>query len=130
MTDERGGRASPRVLVVDEEEDIRDMLLEVLSLENYAVVCVSSGNAALRMLDQQSFDVILSDVRMPDGDGLSLLTEVRRRNPSYPPVALFSGSAEPSARQLEQLGATRVFDKPCDLQQLLAGISELARGSR
>jgi len=72
------GRA---VLVVDDEPEIRDTLRDILASARHRVVCVASGREALESIASHHFDVILTDIRMPDGDGRRLFEEIRRRWP-------------------------------------------------
>src|SRR5437763_11118058 len=74
--------AGARLLVVDDEENIVLTISEVLRLEGYEVDVASSGAEAARLLDEgRVYDLILTDLHMGEGDGLSLLEDVRRRSP-------------------------------------------------
>jgi two-component system NtrC family sensor kinase len=75
------GSASRSVLVIDDEADIRDALCEILESEEHRVVTVSSAREALERLTAERFDVILTDIRMPDLDGRALYQEIKRRWP-------------------------------------------------
>jgi len=72
------------ILVVDDEPDIRETLTEILASATQRVVTVSSGREALEQLDAEHYDVILTDIRMPDLDGRALYQEIERR---WPPLA-------------------------------------------
>ena len=116
---------SARILVVDDEPDGREVLSEVLELGGYSVLCAGSGNEALKVLEKEPVDLILTDLRMPDGDGLFLLREVRHQHATRPIVAFISGYADIPAEQTEELGPQRIFEKPYGLDELLAGVGEL-----
>jgi CheY-like chemotaxis protein len=70
----------PRVLVIDDDEVLRELLIGVVKQAGYQVDAVGEGQAALERLAERSYDVILSDVRMPGMDGIAFYEEVRRRH--------------------------------------------------
>ncbi len=79
---ERETRPAPgRVLIVDDEPDVSEMLSEILSLDGHEVDVASSGNAAMQLIARHRFDVILSDMRMPDVDGPGLYKRIRNAFP-------------------------------------------------
>jgi EAL domain-containing protein (putative c-di-GMP-specific phosphodiesterase class I) len=101
-----------RVLVVDDDPTLRRMLTRLLKRAAFEVVDVDTGRGGLAALQSQNFDVIVSDIHMPDGDGLELLRSVRRIDLDIP-VILMSGrpDVESAATALE-LGAFRYLTKP------------------
>ena len=76
------GAATRSVLVVDDEDGIRHMLAVLLARDGYQVTAVGSAEQALAEQNRRNFDVVLSDIRMPGADGLSLVDELRRRGSS------------------------------------------------
>lgn len=116
---------SPRVLVVDDDPTLRRMLARLLRTAGLEVVDVGTGRGALAMLGGKRFDVIVSDIHMPDGDGLELLRSVRRVDLDIP-VILMSGrpDVETAATALE-LGAFRYLTKPVDAST----VENLVRGA-
>lgn len=78
----RPGRPCPRVLVVDDEPAIASLLADLLELDGYRVATAPNGRAALDRLQAGGFDAIVSDVRMPELDGLGLYREVERLDPA------------------------------------------------
>jgi EAL domain-containing protein (putative c-di-GMP-specific phosphodiesterase class I)/signal transduction histidine kinase/FixJ family two-component response regulator len=106
----------PRVLVVDDDNDVRKMLSRVLRRAAFDVVDVDSGRRALAELDARRFDVVLSDVHMPDGDGLDLLRGIRRVDLDLP-VILISGKPDvESAAAALEYGAFRYLTKPIEIE--------------
>jgi DNA-binding response OmpR family regulator len=90
--------ASGRILVVDDDQGARDFIVSSLRADGHDVDASSNGFEALRLLGRQWYDLIVSDLRMPELDGPSLYTEVTRRWPSSPPPVLFvSGLGNTSA---------------------------------
>ena len=104
----------PRVLVVDDDADLRKMLQRLLRRVGFEIVEVDSGRAALAELSARRFDVVLSDIHMPDGDGLELLRSVRRIDLDIP-ILLMSGKPDvKTAATALEFGAFRYLTKPLD----------------
>jgi CheY-like chemotaxis protein/anti-sigma regulatory factor (Ser/Thr protein kinase) len=113
-------RLHGRVLVVDDEAEIAELVAEHLRRDGLTVEVVASGRKALLRLQEESFDVVVSDLRMPDLDGPSLVAELRRRHPELARrVVLITGDAL-GAELSETLRATDlpVLEKPLDLAAL------------
>ena len=114
-----------RVLVVDDESAIREVLATFLEQYEFAVHTVPDGTSALALLQSEPVDVILVDLQMPGISGLEMAFEVHKTNP-YIPMALITGT--PMAIQqatLTQAGLSRVFAKPFDLEALVAWLQAL-----
>ncbi len=106
------------VLIVDDEAHICEVISELLAQENYTTDVACDGLEALRKLEEQEFDVVISDVRMPQMDGLELLTEVRNRYPQVK-VLLFTGYASvDSVVEAMKIGAYGYLTKPIDREEL------------
>jgi CheY-like chemotaxis protein len=115
-----------RVLVVDDESAIREVLTIFLEQYEFAVHTVPDGASALALLQTEPVDVILVDLQMPGISGLEMAVEVHKIDPSIP-MALITGT--PMAIQpapLRQAGISRVFAKPFDLEALGAWLQALA----
>ncbi|MCV2394850.1 response regulator transcription factor [Actinotalea sp. M2MS4P-6] len=108
------------VLVVDDEERIRSLMVRSLSQEGHRVVTAGDGDVALERLATESFDLVLLDLVMPRCNGLSVLASLRRRQDATPVIVL-SGVTEVGARvQALERGAVDVVAKPFSLVELLA----------
>jgi len=121
-----------RVLVVDDEDDVREVLSEILASAGHRVDTAVSGRSALSQLQAARYDVILSDVRMPDMDGLGLLAEIRRQWPEQAKHVVFISGDTLSSGLGEQAaaGELRVLEKPFvprDVRRLVAEVA--AEGS-
>lgn len=81
-----------KILVVDDDAALLDLLVDTLSTIGYSVVPAPGGSEALVILEQDTFDMVISDIRMPEVDGISLLNKVRRSYPGLP-VLLITGVA-------------------------------------
>jgi signal transduction histidine kinase len=112
-----------RILVVDDEQHIRDILSETLREAGYVVETAPNGDEGVRKLRSGSFDLILLDIRMPIHSGLDVL-KLLRRNGGAPPVMIITGLA--SSEELDEalrLGAAKCIRKPFHLKTLLSDIS-------
>ena len=112
-----------RVLVIDDEPDILELLAEELEFEGFSTVQASSGNEALEILETQSFDAIISDFKMPNGNGEVVLDFVKSDSYKESPVFYFvSGQADMSFQDALKEGVNKFFYKPFDLDELLAAL--------
>ena len=116
------------ILLVDDEESIRKMVRAVLAEEKYAFTEASNGVEALEIMETQSFDLILTDVIMPDCDGIELVMSVRKKLPDIKVIVMSGGGrvrADHYLNLAEKLGAARVFEKPFNTAELRETVSEL-----
>ena len=100
-----------RVLVVDDEAGIREFLAEALGDDDHEVTAASSGEAAWERLERESFEVVITDLKMPGISGLELLKRVRERQPEVEVVVLTAHGNVDSAVEAMRAGA---FDVPSD----------------
>ena len=108
-----------RVLIVDDDEDIRNVLSDSLTLWGYHCVAADHGEAALRYLDTDRFHLVITDYQMPIMDGIQLLEALTIRSTQPPPVILLSGSMnQETQRRAFELGAYAVALKPIAPQEL------------
>ncbi|MFJ2463363.1 HD domain-containing phosphohydrolase [Pseudomonas sp. NPDC087615] len=110
----------PTVLLVDDEESILNSLRRLLRGQPYDVLLATSGAQALEMLEQQAVDLVMSDARMPNMDGASLLAHVRQRHPATVRIML-TGYADPSAiiKAINDGQIHRYISKPWNDEELL-----------
>src|SRR5919202_2186280 len=115
------GRTGPVVLVVDDDEGVRNLVRANLELEGYAVREAASANEGLAALEEDPPDLILLDVMMPEVDGWEMLRQIQERfGAGAIPVIVFSGQLEEQAvSQAASRGARGFVGKPFDLQQLV-----------
>lgn len=106
------------VLIVDDDEALLSVLKISLERKKYVVFTATSGNLALQVLKREEVDLVLSDCRMPDGDGLFLLSEVRKQNKITPIFVLMTGYTEISIEDAKKKGANYMFFKPIRSQEL------------
>ncbi len=119
----------PLVLVVDDEEGIRELLSRYLQMEGYDVCLAGDGAAALTLIGERDPDLVLLDRILPAEDGLDVLTRLRRE--SDVPVILLTGMGEEGDRVLGlKLGADDYVVKPFSPAEIAARISSVLRRSR
>ena len=119
-----------RILVVDDEADIRESLDALLSLEGYGVDLAQNATDGLRRLEAGNYDLILLDLMMPDRSGMEVLKEVRERDSETPIFMITAyGSVEVAVDALKN-GANDYFSKPWDNEKLLIEIERMISSTR
>jgi DNA-binding NtrC family response regulator len=114
-----------RILVIDDEADIRESLELLLSGENYSVDLAENGVSGLQKFESGIYDLVLLDLMMPDRSGMDVLTDIRQRDPDTPVFMLTAyGSVEVAVRALKS-GANDYFAKPWDNEKLLIEIERM-----
>ncbi len=115
----------PRVLIVDDEERLRNTMKKLLSIEGIESITAPSGREALEILMTEIFDVAILDVRMPEMTGVQLLTEVKKLDPTMEVLILTGYASVDTAKEIMKLGAFDYLLKPYDKHELFNKI-ELA----
>ena len=95
---------SARILVVDDERSMREMLAILLRREGHEVAVAENGRTAIDLLNQRPFDLIVSDARMPDVDGLEVLRHARSVNPAIIAIMVTAYGSPDLIRGVAQLG--------------------------
>lgn len=106
------------ILVVDDEEILRDTIASDLERKGYRVFRASSGHEALQLLPSHPVGLVLSDAKMPDGDGISLLRQIKAVNVDAPGFILITAFADVSEEEVFNLGAEAIFPKPFNRKAL------------
>jgi excisionase family DNA binding protein len=117
---DRGGADRPRILVVDDEEAVRDLLAKTLTMADYDVDTAGDGPSALDRLRAVEYDLLITDLKMPGMDGLSVIREARRQSPDLPVIVITGYSTEASAIEAINLGVAGYLTKPFRLPRILA----------
>jgi ATP-dependent Lon protease len=122
--DERGPRearraSGRRILVVDDEEDIREVLDFTLRRAGYAVVTASSGLEAVRAATSDRFDLLITDYRMPGMTGSETVAAVKGLSPATRVLVATGYFSDEAAEECRQRGAEELIRKPFDLEELL-----------
>jgi CheY-like chemotaxis protein len=112
----------PRVLVIDDEPDMRDMLAEALPPRGFDVTVAESGAVGLAAIGRSAFDVVVTDLKMPEMDGLDTLAAIKRLRPELEVVVVTGYGSVDTAIQAVRNGAFDYVRKPYDLSTLTAAL--------
>lgn len=118
----RQGRA--RVLVVDDEASIRDLLSKTLALAEYDVDTAADASTALGRVRAAEYDLLIADLRMPGMDGLTLIRQVKRIRAELPVIIITGFSTESSAIEAVNLGVAGYLRKPFRVPEVLAAAAK------
>ena len=116
-----------RVLIIDDESEVRSLLSRTLTQAGYDVVAVASGNEGTRACRQQSFDMVVVDMVLPEKDGLETMMEIRRSSPNARFIAM---SGAPRAKIMDplslalKLGAVASISKPFTPDEFLGSVTQ------
>lgn len=119
-----------RVLVLDDEEEMTRSLSRLLSLSGYEPVTGGSVAEGMELLDRQFFDVVVSDLFFPDGDGFEIMSHVREHCPKTGMIAMTGNASMDSAIRALRLGADDYIVKPFDFELLCHAIDRLLEHQR
>ena len=114
----------PRILVVDDEESIRELLSKTLALADYEVDLAPDGRTALDRLRLIQYDLLITDLRMPGVDGLTVIREARRLKADLPVIIITGFSSEASAIEAINLGVQGYLTKPVRVPRVLASAAK------
>jgi two-component system OmpR family response regulator len=116
-----------KILVIDDEEGIRDLLDTILRRKGYDVVLAENGPKGLELLRRERPDVIVLDLNMPGMDGLTVLQQVRSLNPKQPVIILTGVGTPETVRQVRALGVTEFVQKEFSLHLLGDALKRLLK---
>jgi DNA-binding NtrC family response regulator len=117
-----------RILIIDDEVQIREMLGQMLTREGYQVVHARDGKEGMKACREQSIDLIITDIIMPEKDGIEMILELRHDFPALKVIAISGGGRLGPDGYLEmakKLGAHRTFFKPFNRKEILDAVREL-----
>jgi len=106
------------LLIVDDEQSYRQLLTLVFQGDGHSIRTATNGREALRMLEEAPADIIISDVKMPDMDGIEMLRAVRETQPDLGVVLMTAFASVETAREAFKLGADDFIQKPFDVEEL------------
>ena len=118
------GATRPRVLVVDDEASIRDLLSKTLALAEYEVDVAPDGRSALERMRMYPYDLLIADLKMPGMDGLTVIREAKRYKVDLPVIIITGFSTESSAIEAVNLGVAGYLTKPFRVPQVLAAAAK------
>lgn len=117
-----------RVLIIDDEEQVRKLIREVLEGAGHEVVEARNGREGMKLYEANPTDLVITDLVMPEQEGLETITALRRQFPGVKIIAV-SGAQQKLDLDLlyvaEKLGALRTLEKPFEINKLVALVQEL-----
>jgi DNA-binding NtrC family response regulator len=114
-----------RALVIDDEQIVLDSVTRILAEENYEADTALSGRDGLCKALERDYDVVLTDIRMPDIGGMRVLRDIKRAKPPLPVVIITGYATVKSAAQAMKLGAADYIEKPFTPEQLLKAVKSV-----
>ncbi len=118
-----------RILLVEDEQNIRNVVQLNLEMEGHEVIPAGDGRTALDLIEQQHFDLLILDVMLPEVDGFQICQQVRLTNQEVPILFLTAKDAAPDRIEGLRLGADDYLTKPFHLQELLLRVRNLLKRS-
>lgn len=116
------------ILIIDDDPAIRDIFTQLLESKNYSVETAGEGKEGLVRMRERMPDLIITDIMMPEMDGLELVQTIRQLDPNLPVIAISGGMQTAAMNFLplaEKFGACKVFEKPVGLTKLLGAVEDL-----
>ena len=116
-----------RVLIVDDDFQVREMLTIMLKRAGHEVAEAGNGNEAIQVCRDKAIDLVITDIIMPDKEGIETIVELRRDYPDIKIFAISGGgrvSPENYLKLAEKIGALKTFAKPFSKNQILSAIDE------
>ena len=112
-----------KILVIDDERIVLDSISKILREENFALEVTLSGRQGLEWATQKDYDIVLTDLRMPDIGGMRILRDVKRVKPALPVVMITGFGTVKSAVQAMKLGAAEYLEKPFSPDDLIKAVN-------
>jgi DNA-binding NtrC family response regulator len=112
-----------KALVIDDEQVVLDSVTKILTDENYEVDVSLSGQEGSEWAIRRDYDIVLTDIRMPDIGGMRVLRDIKRAKPSLPVVMITGYASVESSVQAMKLGAADYIEKPFTPVQLLKAVT-------
>ncbi len=117
----------PRILLIEDDQTMHAMLLQLLRKHGYEVVGAPDGEQGLRLFANQSFDLVITDIVMPNQEGLGTIRKIRQANPNLPIIAISGGGIIGPAQYLDiarKLGVRHAFAKPFESAPFLDAVRQ------
>ena len=118
-----------KILIIDDEPQIQTMLTKLFREEGYEVEAASNGNQGLQMFKASSYDLVITDIIMPEKEGLETIRDLKKIDPSVKIIVMTGGSNKYNSEMYLELGvkfgAITAFEKPIRRNQLLKKVKEI-----
>ena len=113
-----------KILFVDDDPNIQKMIEIFLRKYNFNVTFVKSGRSALHKLQEDNYSLVISDIQMPEMDGLTLIEKIKIKYPEIPVVIISAYGQEQMTEKAMAKGASKILNKPFDSKILISTIQE------
>ena len=117
-----------RILVIEDDRSVQNLFEQLLEGEGFSVSLASNGREGLFRMHEETPDLIITDIMMPEMDGLEVIQAIQKFDPALPVIAISGGMRDLPINFLshaKRFGACRVFEKPVSLSEILSSIKEL-----
>ena len=119
-----------KILVVDDDEMIREMIGDIFREENADVTEAENGKLAFSLIEKNQYDVVFSDVRMPGGDGISLAKNISDLSGRRPLVFVCTGFSDLTPEKAKECSISEIFEKPFDHKEMIQTIYRHLKASK
>lgn len=116
------------ILVIEDDQQMREMLIQMLQRAGHTAIGAGDGLEGMHIVREQAVDLIITDIIMPEQEGLETITQVRREHPAIPVIAISGGGrVEPESylHSAKLLGAAYAFAKPLNRDEIIRAVTEL-----
>ena len=119
-----------RILVIEDTDDVRTLLLRILEKAGYDVLSVSDGEEGLRVFHRELVDLVITDILLPKKDGVEIIREIKQGFPDVKIIAISGGAqmgleSKDFLKMLSRLGALQTSPKPLPLTKMIEAVQEL-----
>ena len=114
-----------RILIVDDESDLRNLLNHILTQAGYEVMEAPDGEAALNILRKEKFDIAFLDIQMPNVNGIQVLKHLQKNSPSTKAIMLTGYANLKNAMEAKEFGASDFIGKPYKIEDILSTVQRL-----
>ncbi len=111
---------APRIFVVEDRDSLRKFLCKALEREGYSLISAASGKQAIGMIETETYDLLLTDLKLPGATGIEILAASREKHPRIPVVVLTAFGSVQTAVEAMKLGASDFLEKPLEIDDLYA----------
>lgn len=119
-----------RILVIDDEAVIRDFLAEMFATVGHEADVAANGPDGIAMFEERRYDVVFSDLGLPDMSGWDVARTIRARNGQVPIVLLSGWGIQVDDVRIKECGVDLVLSKPCQMDELIAAVDEVMKRQR
>ncbi len=118
-------KAKARILIVDDEADLRTLLRHILTAQGYQITDAEDGEEAIELIKRQKFDIALLDIQMPNINGIQVLKYIKEHSPQTKAVMLTGYADLKHAMEAKEFGARDFIGKPYKLEDVLSTIEHI-----